>query len=78
MSFINIPLSVPPHSIPILGVMTSLSLSLSTPGEDFQKEVPSPRTSCPMGYKAYRSHCYALVMTPKSWFQADVSGKGWG
>ncbi|XP_052029993.1 regenerating islet-derived protein 3-alpha isoform X1 [Apodemus sylvaticus] len=42
-------------------------------GEGSQKDLPSPRTSCPTGSKAYRSHCYALVMTPKSWFQADLA-----
>ncbi|GAB1290949.1 Regenerating islet-derived protein 3-alpha [Apodemus speciosus] len=42
-------------------------------GEDSQKELPSPRTSCPTGSKAYRSHCYALVLTLKSWFQADLA-----
>nr|XP_021514578.1 regenerating islet-derived protein 3-alpha-like isoform X2 [Meriones unguiculatus] len=49
-------------------------------GEDSQNKVPSPRTSCPTGSKAYRSHCYALIVTPKSWFQADghqPNGGGW-
>uniref|UniRef100_P35231 Regenerating islet-derived protein 3-alpha n=1 Tax=Rattus norvegicus TaxID=10116 RepID=REG3A_RAT len=42
-------------------------------GEDSQKAVPSTRTSCPMGSKAYRSYCYTLVTTLKSWFQADLA-----
>ncbi|MBZ3883306.1 Regenerating islet-derived protein 3-gamma, partial [Sciurus carolinensis] len=43
------------------------------PGEDTQKEVPSPRISCPKGSKAYASHCYALFSTPKSWVDADLA-----
>ncbi|XP_060051678.1 regenerating islet-derived protein 3-gamma-like [Erinaceus europaeus] len=42
------------------------------PAEDLQKEVLSPRISCPQGSVAYASHCYALYLTPRSWMDADM------
>ncbi|XP_034367853.1 regenerating islet-derived protein 3-alpha isoform X2 [Arvicanthis niloticus] len=60
-------------------LLSCLLFVFQVQGDDSQ-EVPFPRTSCPMGSKAYHSHCYALVMTPKSWFQADgqqPNGGGW-
>ncbi|KAL4824618.1 hypothetical protein H8958_002203 [Nasalis larvatus] len=42
-------------------------------GEEPQKELPSVRTRCPKGSKAYGSHCYALFLSPKSWMDADLA-----
>ncbi|XP_050017953.1 regenerating islet-derived protein 3-alpha-like [Alexandromys fortis] len=64
------------HHLALTGVswMFSCLMFLSqVQGEDSQKELPSPRISCPMGSKSYHSHCYALVMTPKSWYQANLT-----
>ncbi|XP_041497520.1 regenerating islet-derived protein 3-alpha-like [Microtus oregoni] len=66
------------HHLALTGVswMFSCLMFLSqVQGEDSQKELPSPCISCPMGSKSYHSHCYALVMTPKSWYQANVSAE---
>ena len=71
---INIPQGHLPHPIPSLHFTPSLSLISSSPGENSQKELPSARISCPSGSMAYRSHCYALFKTPKTWMDADVSG----
>ncbi|XP_012520327.1 PREDICTED: regenerating islet-derived protein 3-gamma-like isoform X2 [Propithecus coquereli] len=60
--------------------LSCLMLLSQVQGEDSQKEVPSPRISCPKGSKAYSFHCYALFTTPKSWMDADGSepnGDGW-
>ncbi|XP_012520329.1 PREDICTED: regenerating islet-derived protein 3-gamma-like isoform X2 [Propithecus coquereli] len=71
-----------PRALPSLAwvLLSCLVLLSQVQGEDSQKEVPSPRISCPKGSKAYASHCYALFTTPKSWMDADGSesnGGGW-
>ena len=71
---INIPQGHLPHPIPSLHFTPSLSLISSYPGKNSEKELPSARISCPSGSMAYRSHCYALFKTPKTWMDADVSG----
>ncbi|XP_012520326.1 PREDICTED: regenerating islet-derived protein 3-gamma-like isoform X1 [Propithecus coquereli] len=53
--------------------LSCLMLLSQVQGEDSQKEVPSPRISCPKGSKAYSFHCYALFTTPKSWMDADLA-----
>nr|XP_008537458.1 PREDICTED: regenerating islet-derived protein 3-gamma-like isoform X2 [Equus przewalskii] len=52
-------------------LLSCLMLLSQVQGEDSQKNLPSPRLSCPKGSNAYGSHCYALFMTPKSWMDAD-------
>ena len=69
----NIPQGHLPPPNPSLRFTPSLSLISSSPGENSQKELPSPRISCPSGSMAYRSNCYALYTTPKTWMDADVS-----
>uniref|UniRef100_A0A8D2DC16 C-type lectin domain-containing protein n=1 Tax=Sciurus vulgaris TaxID=55149 RepID=A0A8D2DC16_SCIVU len=71
------PMALPSMSWMLLSCLMLLS---QVQGEDTQKEVPSPRISCPKGSKAYASHCYALFSTPKSWVDADgqePNGAGW-
>ncbi|XP_047379110.1 regenerating islet-derived protein 3-gamma-like isoform X2 [Sciurus carolinensis] len=71
------PMALPSMSWMLLSCLMLLS---QVQGEDTQKEVPSPRISCPKGSKAYASHCYALFSTPKSWVDADgqeSNGAGW-
>ena len=70
---INIPQGHLPPPIPSLHFTTFLSLISSSLGENSQKELPSARISCPTGSMAYRSYCYALFKTPKTWMDADVS-----
>ncbi|XP_008841643.1 regenerating islet-derived protein 3-alpha-like [Nannospalax galili] len=65
-----------------LGYMSCLLLSYMillswVQGEDTQKETSSPHISHPMGSQAFHSHCYALLMTPKSWFNADLACQKW-
>ncbi|XP_005385861.1 PREDICTED: regenerating islet-derived protein 3-gamma-like [Chinchilla lanigera] len=48
-------------------LLSCLMLLCQVQGEDSQKELPSPRISCPKGSKVYGSYCYALFWTPKSW-----------
>ncbi|XP_042786176.1 lithostathine-like isoform X1 [Panthera leo] len=65
-----------PHTdLPSMSWMlfSCLMLLSQVQGEDSPKEVPTPRTRCPKGSKAYASHCYALFMTPKSWMNADMA-----
>ncbi|XP_012520328.1 PREDICTED: regenerating islet-derived protein 3-gamma-like isoform X1 [Propithecus coquereli] len=64
-----------PRALPSLAwvLLSCLVLLSQVQGEDSQKEVPSPRISCPKGSKAYASHCYALFTTPKSWMDADLA-----
>lgn len=78
IGFINILLSWPCLPTPTLHLILSSIYLPQLPGEDSQKELPSPSISCPMGSKSYHSHCYVLVMTSKSWYQADVSAEKWG
>ncbi|XP_028727236.1 regenerating islet-derived protein 3-alpha-like [Peromyscus leucopus] len=54
-------------------LLSCLMLLSQVQGKDSQKKVPSPRISCPTGSKVYNSYCYALFMTPKSWYQADLA-----
>ncbi|XP_001498186.4 regenerating islet-derived protein 3-gamma-like [Equus przewalskii] len=54
-------------------LLSCLMLLSQVQGEDSQKNLPSPRLSCPKGSNAYGSHCYALFMTPKSWMDADIA-----
>uniref|UniRef100_A0A8D2DAU6 C-type lectin domain-containing protein n=1 Tax=Sciurus vulgaris TaxID=55149 RepID=A0A8D2DAU6_SCIVU len=67
------PMALPSMSWMLLSCLMLLS---QVQGEDTQKELASPRISCPKGSKAYASYCYALFSTPKSWVDADVSASG--
>ncbi|XP_012590833.1 regenerating islet-derived protein 3-gamma-like [Microcebus murinus] len=66
---------LPPRALPSLAwvLLSCLVLLSQVQGEDPQKEVLSPRISCPQGSKAYSSHCYALFLSPKSWMDADLA-----
>ncbi|XP_011356379.1 regenerating islet-derived protein 3-gamma-like isoform X2 [Pteropus vampyrus] len=73
---------LPPMAFPSLSWMlfSCLVLLSQVQGEDNKKEVSSPRSSCPKGSYTFRSHCYALFMTPKSWNDADgyeLNAGGW-
>ncbi|XP_039708458.1 regenerating islet-derived protein 3-gamma-like isoform X2 [Pteropus medius] len=73
---------LPPMAFPSLSWMlfSCLVLLSQVQGEDNKKEVSSPRSRCPKGSYAFRSHCYALFMTPKSWNDADgyeLNAGGW-
>ncbi|KAM5253909.1 regenerating islet-derived protein 3-alpha-like isoform 1-T2 [Hipposideros larvatus] len=54
-------------------LLSCLMLLSQVQGEDSEKELHSPRITCPAGANAYGSHCYALFMTPKSWIEADIA-----
>ncbi|KAK2507447.1 hypothetical protein MC885_019425 [Smutsia gigantea] len=54
-------------------LLACLSLLSRVQGEDSQKEVASPRLSCPKGSKAYGGYCYALFVKAKSWMDADMA-----
>ncbi|XP_015978942.1 regenerating islet-derived protein 3-gamma-like isoform X2 [Rousettus aegyptiacus] len=64
---------LPSMALPSLSWMlfSCLVLLSQVQGEDIKKEVASPRGSCPKGSYAFRSYCYALFTTPKSWSDAD-------
>ncbi|XP_027478978.1 lithostathine-like isoform X1 [Zalophus californianus] len=66
---------LPPMALPSMSwmLLSCLMFLARVQGEDFQKDVPTPRISCPKGSKAYAAHCYALFMTPKSWMDADMA-----
>ncbi|XP_066228439.1 lithostathine-like [Saccopteryx leptura] len=53
-------------------LLSCLMLLSQVQGEDSEKEL-APRSSCPSGSFAYRSHCYAFFKTPKSWPDADIA-----
>uniref|UniRef100_A0A2K6KF61 Rerating family member 3 gamma n=1 Tax=Rhinopithecus bieti TaxID=61621 RepID=A0A2K6KF61_RHIBE len=65
---------LPPIALPSLSwMLLSCFMFLSqVQGEEPQKELPSARIHCPIGSKAYGSHCYALFLSPKSWMDADL------
>ncbi|OWK10050.1 hypothetical protein Celaphus_00005494 [Cervus elaphus hippelaphus] len=54
-------------------LLSCLMLLSQVQGENSQKELPSARISCPTGSMAYRSYCYALFKTPKTWMDADIA-----
>ncbi|XP_065783342.1 lithostathine isoform X2 [Muntiacus reevesi] len=54
-------------------LLSCLMLLSQVQGENSQKDLPSARISCPTGSMAYRSYCYALFKTPKTWMDADGS-----
>ncbi|XP_027972129.1 lithostathine-like isoform X1 [Eumetopias jubatus] len=66
---------LPPMALPSMSwmLLSCLMFLARVQGEDFQKDVPAPRISCPKGSKAYAAHCYALFMTPKSWMDAHMA-----
>ncbi|XP_054332181.1 regenerating islet-derived protein 3-gamma isoform X2 [Pongo pygmaeus] len=74
------PVALPSVSWMLLPCLMLLSQEPLALGEEPQKELPSPRISCPKSSKAYGSHCYALFLSAKSWLDADGSepdGDGW-
>ncbi|XP_036119158.1 regenerating islet-derived protein 3-gamma-like isoform X2 [Molossus molossus] len=61
-------------------LLSCLMLLTQVQGEDSKDEVNFTRGSCPPGSYAFRSLCYALFRTPKSWNEADgyePNGGGW-
>ncbi|KAB0360617.1 hypothetical protein FD754_004773 [Muntiacus muntjak] len=54
-------------------LLSCLMLLSQVQGENSQKDLPSARISCPTGSMAYRSYCYALFKTPKTWMDADIA-----
>ncbi|XP_055395096.1 lithostathine [Bubalus kerabau] len=54
-------------------LLSCLMLLSQVQGKNSEKELPSARISCPSGSMAYRSHCYALFKTPKTWMDADIA-----
>ena len=65
----------PPMALPSLSWMlfSCLVLLSQVQGENNKTGVASPRSRCPRGSYAFRSHCYALFTTPKSWNDADIA-----
>ncbi|XP_040850035.1 regenerating islet-derived protein 3-gamma-like isoform X2 [Ochotona curzoniae] len=61
-------------------LVSCLMLLSQVQGEDSQKDVVSPKISCPSGSKVYGSYCYAVFVTPKSWTDAEgaePNAEGW-
>ncbi|XP_058523389.1 regenerating islet-derived protein 3-gamma-like [Ochotona princeps] len=54
-------------------LVSCLMLLSQVQGEDSQKDVASPKISCPSGSKVYGSYCYAVFVTPKSWTDAELA-----
>ncbi|KAM7078066.1 lithostathine-like [Molossus nigricans] len=54
-------------------LLSCLMLLTQVQGEDSKDEVNFTRGSCPPGSYAFRSLCYALFRTPKSWNEADIA-----
>lgn len=54
-------------------LLSCLMLLSQVQGEDSEKKLQSPRSSCPQGSFAYRFYCYAFFTTPKSWIEADIA-----
>ncbi|XP_028370254.1 regenerating islet-derived protein 3-gamma-like [Phyllostomus discolor] len=66
---------LPPVVIPSMSwmLLSCLMLLSQVQGEDSEKELPFPRSSCPKGSYTFASHCYAIFTSPKSWFDADIA-----
>ncbi|XP_049640913.1 regenerating islet-derived protein 3-gamma-like isoform X2 [Suncus etruscus] len=61
-------------------LLSCFILQYQVKGDDFLKELLSPRISCPKGSVAYGSYCYALFLSAKTWMAADglqPNGGGW-
>uniref|UniRef100_A0A8C6W643 Regenerating islet-derived 3 alpha n=1 Tax=Nannospalax galili TaxID=1026970 RepID=A0A8C6W643_NANGA len=54
-------------------MLSCLILLSRVQGKVFLPLVKIPRRKLPLHTSAYHSHCYALFMTPKSWFNADLA-----
>ncbi|XP_049640912.1 lithostathine-like isoform X1 [Suncus etruscus] len=54
-------------------LLSCFILQYQVKGDDFLKELLSPRISCPKGSVAYGSYCYALFLSAKTWMAADLA-----
>ncbi|XP_036191446.1 lithostathine-like isoform X2 [Myotis myotis] len=72
---------LPPMALPRMSwmLLSCLMLLSQVQGED-TKEESLPKISCPKGSYAFRSHCYALFRTAKTWQDAngmETNAGGW-
>ncbi|XP_036191459.1 regenerating islet-derived protein 3-gamma-like isoform X2 [Myotis myotis] len=72
---------LPPMALPRMSwmLLSCLMLLSQVQGED-TKEESLPKISCPKGSYAFRSHCYALFRTAKTWPDAnglEPNADGW-
>ncbi|XP_059516707.1 lithostathine-like [Myotis daubentonii] len=65
---------LPPMALPRMSwmLLSCLMLLSQVQGED-TKEESLPKISCPKGSYVFRSHCYALFRTAKTWQDANLA-----
>ncbi|XP_023603879.1 lithostathine-like [Myotis lucifugus] len=66
---------LPPMALPRMSwmLLSCLMLLSQVQGELSLPEESLPKISCPKGSYAFRSHCYALFRTAKTWPDADLA-----